>query len=143
MKENLTQDEATALKMFIEQKPVKNKSDRMKSIYIRVSPEEKRHIELVASAAGLSTSEMIRQCAMNVKLRSIPPGAFYDLINSCDNLTELIENYKADPVSKEQLDFFAEGFKEDLEELKKAVWFLCRATDEELAKWIEEHPERK
>ena len=143
MKENLTQEEAAALKMFIEQKPVKEKNERTQSLYIRVSPEEKRHIELVASAAGLSTSELIRQCAMNVKLRSIPPGAFYDLINSCDNLTELIENYKADPVSKEQLDFFAEGFKEDLEELKKAVWFLCRATDEELAKWIEEHPERK
>ena len=143
MKEHMTPEELTALKMFLDQKPVREKSERTQSMYIRLSPEEKRHIELVASAAGLTTSELVRQCTMNLNIRSFPPGAFYDLMNACDNIQECLDHYHGSPVQNDQLMIFAEGLKDDLDELKRLVWFFHTATDEEFEKWDREHPFRR
>ena len=46
---------------------------RTKSIYTRVTPQEKQHIQVKARTCGLSVSEYLRQRALGFAPRAIPP----------------------------------------------------------------------
>ena len=46
---------------------------RTKSIYTRVTPQEKQHIQVRARTCGLSVSEYLRQRALGYAPRAIPP----------------------------------------------------------------------
>lgn len=72
-------EQRQALNRFLRGQAKETKRERDVGINVRVTPEEKRHITLLAHAVGLTVSELLRQLSCGVQVRAIPPRAFYDL----------------------------------------------------------------
>ena len=64
-------------------------NERVKQIYVRVTPKEKLRIQNNAKRCGLSVSEYIRQRSLGFAPKSIPPGTYYEL---CTKLGEAIDS---------------------------------------------------
>ena len=54
-------------------------ADKTKSIYTRVTPQEKNHIQVKARQCGLSVSEYLRQRALGYAPRAIPSEELHAL----------------------------------------------------------------
>lgn len=64
-------------------------NEKSKSIYTRVSPQEKQKIVRIADRCGLSVSEYIRQRCLGYAPRELPTE---DLYWNCDYLRDCKEN---------------------------------------------------
>ena len=123
MKTKLSKEEIASLKMFLEGKPVTAPGERSTSLYIRVSPSEKKHIENIAEAAQLSVSEVIRRCAMNVRIRAFPNQAVLHLESECEQLVSLLQSTGRETKNRiyfrvaKQVDHMTGFFKKTLEDI--------------------------
>ena len=71
-------------------------NERVKQIYVRVTPQEKKRIASNARKCGLSISEYIRQRSLGFVPREVPPQAYYDM---CD----MLENAMTEPGGSEMI----------------------------------------
>jgi len=67
-------------------------TEKIKSIFVRVTPQEKIRIDHSAKSCGLSLSEYLRKRALGFKLKPIPPDSFYDFNSKLDGLYTLCES---------------------------------------------------
>ena len=66
--------------------------ERNKSIYVRVTSQEKIRIYRSAKSCGLSLSEYLRKRVLGFEPKPIPPDSFYDFNLKLDDLYALCEN---------------------------------------------------
>ena len=69
---------------------------RTKSIYTRVTPQEKQHIQVRARTCGLSVSEYLRQRALGYSPRAIPPDQLHLLRSELQRLRKADRSPDAD-----------------------------------------------
>ena len=69
---------------------------RTKSIYTRVTPQEKQHIQVRARTCGLSVSEYLRQRALGFAPRAIPPEDLHLLRTEIQRLRKVDRSPDAD-----------------------------------------------
>lgn len=67
-------------------------NERIKSIFVRVTLQEKIRIDRIAKSCGLSVSEYLRKRALGFEPKPIPPDSFYDFNAKLDDLYVLCEN---------------------------------------------------
>ena len=67
-------------------------NERTKSIFVRVTLQEKIRIDRSAKSCGLSLSEYLRKRAFGYEPKPIPPDSFYDFNSKLDDLYVLCEN---------------------------------------------------
>lgn len=60
--------------------------NRSKSIFVRVTDDEKRKIEKNAARCGLSVSEYIRKASIGKEVKSYPVDAFFSLRKSLEQI---------------------------------------------------------
>ena len=60
-------------------------NERVKQIYVRVTPKEKLRIQNNAKRCGLSVSEYIRQRSLGFAPKLVPPGAYFELCTKLDD----------------------------------------------------------
>ena len=53
--------------------------DRIRSIFVRVSEDEKQKIKRSAQICGLSMSEYIRKASLGDVPRAVPPESFFEM----------------------------------------------------------------
>ena len=123
-KEKLTPEERAAVKKFVKGKPVEVSTTREKNLYIRVSEEEKQHIETLARAAKLSVSEFIRKCAMNVKINALPPNAFFRLANELQELESKLPQVRTQSVTPQFLQAFLKRFENAVLVFERTVYLF-------------------
>ena len=63
-------------------------SERIKQIYVRVTPQEKNRIEANAKKCGLSISEYIRQRSIGFVPREVPPRTYYELCRRLERVMD-------------------------------------------------------
>ena len=56
---------------------------------IRLTPENKKKIERYASKCGLSTSEYVKQRALDFEPKTVPPDAFFHFCEKFDALVNM------------------------------------------------------
>lgn len=64
-------------------------NEKTKSIFVRVTPQEKKRMEQYAARCKLSLSEYIRKRALGFVPRAVQPDAFYDFCRKLDAILAL------------------------------------------------------
>jgi len=67
-------------------------NERIKSIFVRVTPQEKIRIDRSAKGCGLTMSEYLRKRALGFEPKPIPPDSIYDFNSKLDDLYAVFEN---------------------------------------------------
>ena len=83
---------------------------RTKSIYTRVTPQEKQHIQVRARTCGLSVSEYLRQRALGYAPRAIPPDQLHLLRTELMRLRKAGRSPDADRAIQTVLDEIQDTF---------------------------------
>ena len=85
-------------------------TNRTKSIYTRVTPQEKQHIQVRARTCGLSVSEYLRQRALGYSPRAIPPDQLHLLRTELQRLRKADRSVDADRAIQGVLDEIRDTF---------------------------------
>ena len=64
-------------------------NEKTKSIFVRVTPQEKKRMEQYAARCKLSLSEYIRKRALGFVPRAVQPDTFYDFCRKLDEILSL------------------------------------------------------
>ena len=86
--------------IFLKEKP--------KSIFVRVTPQEKIKIEQTAEKCGLSLSEYLRKRALGYSPKAVMPDAFYDFHAKLCELCNAIDGKFGNDVEEKLLQLIDE-----------------------------------
>ena len=79
-------------------------NEKTKSIFVRVTPQEKKRMEQYAARCKLSLSEYIRKRALGFVPRAVQPDAFYDFCRKLDAILALPLNPETEARVLELMD---------------------------------------
>ena len=70
----------------------RNQKEKQQSIYVRVSPKEKKRIQQLSEKCGLSVSEYSRKRALGYEPTTVLPNAFYRFYSKLCDVTNELKN---------------------------------------------------
>lgn len=82
--------------------------NRSKSIFVRVTDDEKRKIEKNAARCGLSVSEYIRRASIGKEVKSYPVDAFFSLRKSLEQIYTDFHDEMSKEAEQNLIDVLAE-----------------------------------